>query len=66
MKRRDVEFLSLRYVLLAGVLMFVLSVLLNRYVWGDGFEWVQSAVVAALTTVFMGVFGRLQRPPSPE
>jgi hypothetical protein len=65
-KRRDVEFLSLRWVLLAGVLMFVLGVLMDRYVWEDGFEWVDNAVVAGLTTAFMGVFGWLQRPPSPE
>ena len=64
MKRRDVEFLSMRWVLLFAVLMFSASVLMNRYVWGDGPDWVQAAIVTALTSVSMAVFGVLQRPPS--
>ena len=64
MQRREVQFLSLKWVLLFAVLMFTVSVLMNRFVWGDGFDWVQAAVVTGLTSVFLAVFGRLQQPPS--
>ena len=62
MKRRDVDLRSITWALLVGVLMFFFAALMNRYVWGDGFDWWQAAVVAVPTTAFLVLSGVLQAP----
>ncbi|QXG75203.1 hypothetical protein KUM42_15350 [Modestobacter sp. L9-4] len=66
MKRVAVRPVPLRLVLLFGVLVFVLNVLVNRFLFGDGFDWVKAAVVTVLTSAFVAVFGGPERPRSRE
>ena len=62
--RRDVDLASIAWAVLLGVVMFFAGALLNRYVWGDGFDWWKAAFVAVPTTLFAAVTGVLQRPRS--
>ena len=57
--RRDVA--PIAWAVLLGVLLFFFSALMNRYMWGDGFDWWGAAFVAVPTTIFAAVTGVLQR-----
>jgi hypothetical protein len=63
-KRPHLDLRQIAWAAAFGVLMFVISALMSRYVWGDGFDWGTAAFVAVPTAVFAAVTGALPPPRS--
>lgn len=65
-RKSDIDPCSPRAALGLGVVMFFLGALLNRFVWGDGFDWGEAAAIAACSAGFLALVGHLQRPQSTQ